>query len=266
MMPTHSYVHRVGRALGPLLLAVGLAAPLGGRVLAAPPSAAAWSYQGATGPAQWADLSPDFAACRTGQQQSPIDIRTVQPIPYEPLQPRYRSQPLDAVNDGRGVNVLIQPGSELHVGGLSYDLTALHFHAPGETLINGVAAAAEIHLVHRDRDGRHAVVVVPIQPGPHPNSALVRIAERLPLRAGERVNYRQLGINALLLFPPDRGYYRYTGSFANPPCSEPVTWFILAAPVELAPELIGRIARATGGNARPAQPLNGRPVFVSLPR
>lgn len=263
-MPTRSRAHPADRFLGPVVLAVGLAVPLGGAALAAPPPAAVWSYQGATGPAQWADLSPDFAACRAGQQQSPIDIRMVQPIPYEPLEPLYRSQPLDAVNDGRGVSVLIQPGSELRIDGLSYDLTALHFHAPGETLINGVAAAAEIHLVHRERDGRHAIVVVPIQPGPHPNSTLVRIAERLPLMPGERVRYRQLGINALLLFPPDKGYYRYTGSLANPPCSEPVTWFIFAAPLELAPELIARIARATGVNVRPVQPLNGRIVFASM--
>ncbi len=167
-MLTRSYVHLAGLSLGPLLLALTLAA-LG--ALAASSAATAWSYQGATGSAQWADLSPDFAACRTRQQQSPIDIRMVQPIPYEPLQPRYRSQPLGAVNDGRGVNVLVQPGGELRVGGLTYDLAALHVHAPGETLINGVVAAAEIHLVHRDPDGRRAVVVVSIQPGPHPNTA-----------------------------------------------------------------------------------------------
>ena len=242
--------------------------PLGGAPAAAPgpirPVEAAWSYQGATGPEHWADLSPDFAACRAGQQQSPIDIRYVQPIPYVPLQPRYRSQAMDVVNDGRGVQLFAQSGGELRVGAETYALTSFHFHAPGETLINGVPAAAEVHLVHRDPTGRPMVVVVPIQPGARVNSTLVRIVERLPLLAGERVTYRQVGVNPMLLFPPDGGYYRYTGSLANPPCSEPVTWFVLAAPVELAPALIAHIARATGGNARPAHPQAGRPVFASL--
>ncbi len=79
----------------------------------------------------------------------------------------------------------------------------------------------------------------------------MRIAERLSLMAGELVNYRQVDINPLLLFSPEKGYYRYTGSLANPLCSEPVTWFILATPVELSPELIGCIAQATGGQCPP---------------
>src|SRR4051812_23513720 len=31
-----------------------------------------WSYQGATGPAHWADLSPAFRTCGEGVRQSPI--------------------------------------------------------------------------------------------------------------------------------------------------------------------------------------------------
>lgn len=259
---------RAGRSGVRILLAAALLLPLGRAPVAAPgptrPAEPAWSYQGASGPEHWADLSPDFAACRVGQQQSPIDIRYVQPIPYEPLQPRYRSQAMDALNDGRGVHLLAQSGGDLRVGAESYRLLSFHFHAPGETLINGVAAAAEVHLVHRDPAGRPTVVVVPIQPGARVNSTLERIVERLPLLAGERVTYRQVGVNPLLLFPPDGGYYRYSGSLANPPCSEPVTWFVLAAPVELAPALLARLARATGGNARPARPQAGRPVFASL--
>ena len=248
------------------LLAAGLLAPLSQAPLAepaAPPPT--WSYAEASGPDHWADLSPDFAACRSGLMQSPIDIRLVQPVEYVPLQPFYRTQTLEVHNDGRGVHVITPPGGELRLGGEVYELTGFHFHAPGENRINGVAAAAEVHFTHRDARGRQAVAVVPIRPGPHPNSTLARIAERLPLRPGEHLSYRQVGINPLLLYPPVRGYYRYTGSLANPPCTEPVTWFILAQSVELPPELIERIGRATGGNARPAWPQNGRPVFAALP-
>jgi carbonic anhydrase len=37
------------------------------------PAYPAWSYEGETGPGQWADLSVDYAAC-AGDQQSPIDL------------------------------------------------------------------------------------------------------------------------------------------------------------------------------------------------
>ena len=33
-----------------------------------------WSYSGETGPENWAKLSPEFAACGIGLNQSPIDI------------------------------------------------------------------------------------------------------------------------------------------------------------------------------------------------
>ena len=35
---------------------------------------AAWSYQGATGPSHWGDLSAEYSTCRQGKNQSPIDI------------------------------------------------------------------------------------------------------------------------------------------------------------------------------------------------
>ena len=33
-----------------------------------------WSYEGETGPALWAELSPDYALCKEGLQQAPINL------------------------------------------------------------------------------------------------------------------------------------------------------------------------------------------------
>jgi carbonic anhydrase len=38
-------------------------------------SAHEWSYEGAEGPAHWGDLTADYATCKLGRSQSPIDIR-----------------------------------------------------------------------------------------------------------------------------------------------------------------------------------------------
>jgi carbonic anhydrase len=223
-----------------------------------------WSYAGERGPDHWAELSPDYERCAEGQLQSPIDIRTARRIPYTPLVFQYRSQSLEAVNDGHGVRLLTPPGSELHVRGDAYVLTQVDFHVPGEHRVNGQAAAAEIHFVHRDAQGRHVIVAAPVRVGQRVNSTLRRIVDRLPLVPGERVLYRQVGVNPLFLLPSERDYYSYTGSLASPPCSESVLWFVLAHPLELDPEQIRGIARATGVNARPVQPLNDRAVFAAL--
>ena len=34
-----------------------------------------WSYEGERGPEHWGDLDPEYAPCKDGHAQSPIDIR-----------------------------------------------------------------------------------------------------------------------------------------------------------------------------------------------
>lgn len=258
-MPTSTY--RPGPGGAALLVAL-LLARVAGPGVRAEDGRIDWSYSGDKGPEHWSELASGLEICARGRLQSPIDIQGADRLPYVPLAFHYRSQAMEAVNDGRGVYLLSQPGSELRIRGEPYRLAEIHFHVPGEHRVEGAGAAAEIHLVHLDGEGRQIVVVVPIRPGDRGNATLARIVERLPLLAGERVFYRQVGINPLFVLPADRSYFSYTGSLATPPCSEPVSWILLAQSVELGPELLGRLARATGHNARPVQPLNGRPVYA----
>ena len=39
-----------------------------------------WGYEGEGAPAHWGSLSPDFATCDSGVEQSPIDIVNAVPI------------------------------------------------------------------------------------------------------------------------------------------------------------------------------------------
>lgn len=41
-----------------------------------------WSYSGPTGPEHWAELSPEFAACGIGLNQSPVDITNTYPCTW----------------------------------------------------------------------------------------------------------------------------------------------------------------------------------------
>jgi carbonic anhydrase len=254
--------YRPGPGATALVAATLLLARVAGPGVRAEDGQVDWSYSGATGPEHWAELAPGFETCTQGRYQSPIDIQVADRLPYIPLAFHYRSQPLEALNNGRGVYLLSQIGSELRIRGEHYPLVEIHFHVPGEHRVAGVGAEAEIHLVHQDGEGRQIVVVVPIRPGVRGNATLARIVERLPLLPGEQVFYRQVGINPLFILPTDRSYFSYTGSLATPPCSEPVSWILLAQAVELDPTLLGRLVRATGHNARPIQPLNGRPVHA----
>jgi len=233
--------------------------------LSEPVSEIEWAYDGEKGPEHWADLSPEFAACK-GERQSPINLSGGRRMQYSPLTFRYRSNALSVQNDGRSVRVDVSPGSSLIAGGHEYQLTGFHFHVPGEHQLNGAPADMELQLEHVDRQGRVVVVAVPMNVGRRMNSTLSRIWDHIPGGAGERFYGRQTGINPRFLLPNDHSYFSYVGSLTEPPCSEGVEWFVLAKALEVDGSYVQKFLRAVGPNARPVQPLNGRAVLATLRR
>jgi carbonic anhydrase len=70
-------------------------------------------------------------------------------------------------------------------------------------------------------------------------------------------------IDATTLLPADKGYYSFEGSLTTPPCSEGVRWFVLKTPVQVSEGEIAAFGKLYPMNARPTQPLNGRPVAAT---
>ncbi|WP_238947600.1 carbonic anhydrase [Caldimonas brevitalea] len=230
---------------------------------ATPPDAAPhWHYTGPAGPAAWAQLDPQFAACSTGRLQSPIDIRDATPAPLPPLEFGYGSISPAIVNNGHTVQVNVPPGHVLKVGERRYELQQFHFHTPSEERIQGRASAMVAHLVHRDAEGHLGVVAVLLQPGEQ-RSGFDAVFEHLPQRAGETLTVENLSLDLPSLLPATSRYFDYEGSLTTPPCSEGVHWMVLREPVRLSPRHIKAFRRLYGSNARPVQPLNGRPIKVS---
>ncbi|KAB1979815.1 carbonic anhydrase family protein, partial [Haemophilus parainfluenzae] len=55
-------------------------------------------------------------------------------------------------------------------------------------------------------------------------------------------------------------YYSYSGSLTTPPCSEGVTWIVLAEPIHISPSQVEAFANLYQMNARPIQATNGRQI------
>src|SRR3954454_841938 len=79
-----------------------------------------WDYGESLGPSHWGDLKPEFAPCRNGHRQSPIDIRNPQKADLPPIQFDYRESPLHIIDNGHTVMINYQPGSSISVGGKKY--------------------------------------------------------------------------------------------------------------------------------------------------
>ena len=110
-----------------------------------------WQYgKGHGGPAQWGELSQEYATCGIGKLQSPIDIKGAQKAELPPIQFRYEPGTPKVVNNGHTIQVTPPPGSSITVGDHTYDLLQFHFHSPSEEAISGKRTPLVAHFVHTD--------------------------------------------------------------------------------------------------------------------
>jgi carbonic anhydrase len=215
-----------------------------------------WDYGETQGPNRWAELRPEFAACRDGHRQSPIDIRSPQKSDLPPIQFDYKASPLRVVDNGHTVMINYDPGSLISVGGKKYALKQFHFHRPSEEKIDGKTYDMVVHLVHADETGKLAVVAVLLEKGKD-NPLVHELWNHLPKTKEKEEVVNGMQINASLLLPTDRGYYTFSGSLTTPPCSEDVKWFVLKNAVPISAAEIEQFSKLYPHNARPTQPLNG---------
>ncbi|KQV61959.1 carbonate dehydratase [Duganella sp. Root198D2] len=222
-----------------------------------------WSYEGATGPQNWAALEQDFSTCKLGHNQSPIDIRKTSKAKLPALEFAYSPSPLKILDNGHTIQVNYAAGSSVTIDGKRYDLLQFHFHKPSEEKINGRSYPMVAHLVHKNAEGKLAVVAVLFQKG-HENPLVQTLWDALPKEKGEAQEVSGVSIDIGKLLPATQGYYNFAGSLTTPPCSEEVNWFVLKTPVEMSAAQLKRFAHVYKHNARPIQPLNGRTVQESL--
>jgi carbonic anhydrase len=221
-----------------------------------------WSYSGAEGPEQWGDLEPDYATCKSGSRQSPIDIEGARAADLPDVHFDYQVSPLRIINNGHTIQINYDPGSTITIGDKQYSLVQFHFHHPSEEKIAGKQYDLVAHLVHKDAQGNLAVVAILFQSG-QTNPFLDLLWKYVPKEIGKEVVNKKVNLNVADLLPADHSYYTFAGSLTTPPCSEGVSWYVLKNVVELSPGEISTFAKWYPMNARPIQPTNGREILES---
>jgi len=227
-------------------------------------AAAHWTYdEEETAPAHWAEHYPDCA----GIKQSPIDVTTALGSNLEDIVFSYAESAVTVFNSGHTIQAVYDEGSSIAVSGTTYPLKQFHFHSPSEHTVDGVPAAAELHLVHAIEVGgkvvSRAVVGVLIQEGEE-NPAFASVWANLPKVVSEESDAKTIAgafVNADDLLPDVRTYYTYPGSLTTPPCTEGVTWLLLTTPIEMSAKQIADFKAIIEDNNRPVQPLNDREVL-----
>ena len=223
--------------------------------------AADWSYEGATGPENWGDLSPEFEKCATGLMQSPIDLGEANARGEISVFTDYRPGPLRILNNGHTVQADFAPGSRLISGTQTFDLLQVHFHTPSEEELHGEQFPMVAHFVHADREGSLGVLGVLFEEGDE-NRELGKIVAAAPRRETAAANVAGVTIDPRAMVPDVLDVYRFQGSLTTPPCTEGVDWHVAIQPMEASAEQLATLRGIIGNNARPVQPLNGRLVVA----
>lgn len=221
-----------------------------------------WGYQGAEGPAHWAELSPDFTLCGDGMNQSPVDLTSDFNVELPELLFQYHGTPVRELNNGHTIMLEVRPGNYLEIPELDqrFNFKQAHFHSPSEHTVDGRSFAMEVHLVHANEDGELAVVGIMFEEGAE-DFMLNRIWSFMPENEGETTESPLTVFEAGVL-PPTREYFRYNGSLTTPPCSEGVTWMILKQHMTASADQISRFQQRIGPlTNRPVQPHNARLIL-----
>ena len=219
----------------------------------------AWSYLGDEGPENWGSLATEYATCKTGKNQSPVNITNTIEGDLPSLELDYKTGGKNVINNGHTVQVNYVQGSTMQVDDKAFELKQFHVHAPSENAINGKLYPMDAHFVHADKDGNLAVIGVMFEIG-ETNAELEKAWKQMPSEPSGLIELTT-AVNALALMPEDHDYYRFNGSLTTPPCSEGVSWFVMKEPVTASREQIAKFSNAMKHPTnRPVQPLNARVI------
>ena len=220
---------------------------------------AEWSYSGATGPENWASLSPEYAACGNGKEQSPINIeRPTQTTNANPLV-KYTATEATVVNSGHDIGLVSPPGNEMTVGGTPYEVESSHVHLPSENLLNGKQFDGEFHFKQVSADHKYTVFTLFVTTGAA-NPAWQPFIDAANVPVGD-TNGKKVSINWSQLVPSTlRSTIQFPGSLTTPPCTEGVTWLVAPTPITMSKSQLDTLRAVYNNNDRPTQPLNGRPI------
>ncbi|XP_059668386.1 alpha carbonic anhydrase 4-like [Cornus florida] len=223
------------------------------------------------GPGEWSQIDPHWQVCDNGAMQSPIDLLDQRVKVFPNLGKLKRDyKPAEATFKNRGHDITVAwkgDAGKIIINGTDYKLVQCHWHSPSEHTFNGTRYNLEQHIVHLSSNGGIAVVGITYKYG-RPDPFLAKLLQHIH----NSVHKEEIELG--IVNPGDikfgsRKYFRYIGSLTVPPCTEGVIWTIIKKVRTVSREQVRALRKAVDDgfewNARPIQPLDGRPVLLYQP-
>ncbi|KAJ4843731.1 hypothetical protein Tsubulata_044880 [Turnera subulata] len=230
------------------------------------------------GPAYWGDLKEEWAACKSGGLQSPIDMSSQRvKVIRNPGKLKKNYKPGNATIKNRGHDIMVKweenKAGSMKMNGTEYFLQQSHWHSPSEHTINGRRYDLELHMVHAshepDVENKILVIAVLYKIG-KPDAFLSKFVRDM-VSIADSDTERPVGCidPSEIIETNGRKYYRYMGSLTTPPCSEGVIWTIKKKIRTVSRNQIRALREAVHDyaekNARPKQAHNRREIHLYNP-
>ncbi len=229
-------------------------------LFSSPAHATYWDYDGRdTGQDSWVELSPDYAACGNGNNQSPVAINGAKTRDLPPLEFSYHTGSATLSLDRYTVVASPSPGLTMTEGDKISTLKEMLLRTPSEHEVADKFYPMELQLLHETADKKKIIVAIFINIG-RENPAIQPIVDHYPASLTDRTTAT---IDWQALLPATRGYYAYQGSLPYPPCTEGVETRVLKTPIEISYPQAEKLLAKLGRNARNKQPLMLRTIFES---
>lgn len=226
-----------------------------------PKTPTTWSYEGNNGPNFWGDLDPSFSLCKTGKQQSPINLKWQKQSTGGEIAFDYKESPLRTVDSGHNLEIKFNSGSFIKIRGQEFELVELQFRSGSEHTFSGEHLPMEAQLIHKNSRGELAILSVMIIEGKE-NPTIEKLWTHWPQQTNKETLIETVKWNAKDLLPSRFTYYHYTGSLTTPPCTEGVNWNIFNTPAQMSRAQILNFRKKYRLNARPIQPIQNRKLTL----
>ncbi|KAL6141909.1 hypothetical protein ACLB2K_060195 [Fragaria x ananassa] len=229
------------------------------------------------GPKHWGELREEWAACKNGTLQSPVDLLSeiveVHPNKGE-VRLKYKLSNATIRNRGHDISIQWKLGDagSVEINGTDYWLDQCHWHSPSEHTINGKRFDLELHMVHLIPDANvenNIVVVAYLYKIGKPDKFLSEVSKDIKSMIDVKEERHRGVVDPRNVRKGGAKFYKYKGSLTVPPCTEGVTWIIHKKLTTVSREQMELLREAVHDsaelNARPLQALNRRDVHFHGP-
>ncbi|KAF2205898.1 carbonic anhydrase [Delitschia confertaspora ATCC 74209] len=216
-------------------------------------AAPAFGYTGLMGPLNWAALEEANEACKTGTEQSPINIDETVKRATEAPKLDIPEQEVEFENLGTTIEVIVNGTTTF--AGTDFRLKQFHFHTPSEHRIGEEYFPLEMHMVHEGVDDPTQLTVLSVLFDLSTNSSLDLLSSLTPnlgaiSTVGSKTPISSLPFDTVINHLETTPLFQYSGSLTTPPCAEGVTFLVTQRPLGIDVESFNAIKKVVKFNSR----------------